>query len=63
MAHDDANIQMLLEKLPADCLARKLVAPFAQLPFDEAAKAAQRILDAVKDAQLTGEPSGSAEAT
>lgn len=51
---DDANIQLLLTKLPADSLARKLVTPFAEQEPDAAMKASQSVLDAVKSAHLKG---------
>jgi len=59
---DDANIQLLLTMLPADSLARKLVAPFAAHPVDEAAKTAQRVLTAVKEARLKEDADGAAKA-
>lgn len=62
MPHQDTNIHLLLEKLSADSLARKLVGPFAQGAPDEAVKAAQRVLDAIKDVRLRGEPVGPFEA-
>lgn len=60
--HQDTNIQLLLEKLPADSLALKLVAPFGQGALDDAVKAAQRVLDGVKAAHLAREPDGPVEA-
>lgn len=60
---DDANIQLLLAKLPTDSLARKLVEPFATLSLDEAMKASQTALTAVKDAHLKEDADGPPEAT
>lgn len=60
MPDDDANIQLLLAKLPKDGLARKLVAPFAEQSVDEALKAARRALDAVKEGHLSGDSDGPA---
>ena len=60
---DDANIQLLLAKLPADSLARRLVAPFAAHPNDEAVTFAQSTLTAVKNAHLKGDADGPAEAS
>jgi hypothetical protein len=47
---DQTNIELLLSKLPAESLARRLVAPFADQPLDGAIKAAQDVLAAVKAA-------------
>ena len=60
---DDANIQLLVAKLPADSMARKLVEPFAAQAPDEAVKAAQRVLAAAKAAHLKGEADDAADAT
>jgi hypothetical protein len=59
---DDANIQLLLAKLPANGLARKLVAPFAQGALDKAATAAQSVVAALKDEHLKEYADGQAEA-
>lgn len=60
---DDVNIQLLLAKLPADSLARRLVAPFATHPNDEASNLAQAVLTAVKDAHRKGDLDATAEAS
>jgi hypothetical protein len=45
---DRTNIALLLSKLPADSLARRLVAPFLESPFDEAFHVAGAVLAGVK---------------
>lgn len=56
---DQTNIALLLSKLPADSLARRLVAPFAEQPLEEAVKAAQDVLATLKVAD-NEEPRGGA---
>ena len=49
---DFPNIALLLSKLPAGSLARRLVAPFVDQPIDDAMKAAHDVLVAVKASHL-----------
>jgi hypothetical protein len=53
---DQTNIALLLSKLPADSLARHLVAAFEGKRADEGAKAAQERLIAVKAGYLKEPP-------
>lgn len=45
---DQANIALLISKLPPDSLARRLVLPFCERPADEAVEDARAVLVAVK---------------